>query len=254
MQQPVLQGDSKKLNQDAGLIKIVAMLSMLIDHVGHVFFPYIPEMRIIGRIAMPLFCYGIVMGSIHSKNLPKYALRLLIGFLISQPFYMLALNHRLSEWNVLATLLLGLVGIIGIQKKRYGSQFWLPIACLMLAAAQQMDYGWRGVLLILLMYLTRNSRGGMIALMISFCLYWGMGSSEITVLFGQRIKPALAPTSFFYPISGMFFSLLRLQSLAILSLPFMIFSTKTGIRIPKFLSYTMYPGHLLLIWLLRLAF
>ncbi len=254
MTQAVLQGDSKRLNQDAGLLKLVAMLSMLIDHVGYVFFPYIPEMRIIGRIAMPLFCYGIVMGSIHSKNLAKYALRLLIGFLISQPFYMLALNHRISEWNVLATLLLGLVGIIGIQKKKYGSQFWVPIACLMLAAAQPMDYGWRGVLLILLMYLTRNSRGGMMALMVSFCLYWGMGSSEVSMLFGLRIKPALAPTSFLYPVSGMFFSMLRLQSLAILSLPFMIFSTNTGIRIPKFLSYAMYPGHLLLIWLLRMAF
>ncbi len=253
MQKSILQRVPKKLNSDAGFIKIVAMTSMLIDHVGYVFLPYIPEMRIIGRIAMPLFCYGIMMGSIHSKNLFRYALRLLVLFLISQPFYMLALNHRISEMNVLATLLLGLIGIIGIQKRKYGSQFWLPFICLILAAAQQMDYGWRGVLLILLMYLTRNSRGGMIALMVSFCLYWGTGSSEITMLFGIRIKPALAPGSFLYPVSGMFFSFLRLQSMAILSLPFIIFSTNTEVRVPKLISYLMYPGHLLIIWLLSLA-
>lgn len=254
MSQQVLSGDCKNLNQDAGLIKLVAMVSMLIDHVGYVFFPYIPEMRIVGRIAMPLFCYGIVMGSEHSRNLPKYALRLLAGFLISQPFFMLALNHSIREWNVLATLFLGLVGIIGIQKKTYGSQYWLPLICLMAAAVQQMDYGWKGVLLILLMYLARNSRGGMIALMVSFCLYWGAGSSEVTVLFGQRIKPAMEANSFFYPLTGMVFSLIRMQSLAILSLPFIISPTHTGIRISKFLGYAMYPGHLLLIWLLKLAF
>lgn len=253
MPQPILSNAPKTLNQDAGFIKLVAMLSMLIDHAGYVFFPLFTEMRIIGRIAMPLFCYGIVMGSVYSKNLPMYALRLLIGFMISQPFFMLALNHSLWEWNVLATLFLGLLGIIGIQKKTYGSQVWLPLLCLMAAAVQKMDYGWKGVLLIYLMYLVRHSKGGMVALMVSFCLYWGTGSSEITTLFGQRIKPALPPGNFFYPVIGMFFSLMRMQSLAILSLPFIIIPTKTNIHISKFLSYAMYPGHLLLIWLFKLA-
>ena len=254
MSQLLLTEDLTKLNRDAGLIKLVAIISMVIDHVGAVFFPYIPEMRIVGRIAMPLFCYGIVMGSVHSRNLPKYAFRLLLGFIIAQPFYMLALNHSIREWNVLATLLLGLVGIIGIQKKTYGSQYWLPLICLALASVQKMDYGWKGVLLIFLMYLVRDSRGGMIALMVSFCLYWGAGSSEINVIFGQRIKPVIQTNSFLYPLAGMFFSLLRLQSLAILSLPFIIFPTHTGIRMSKFLNYAMYPGHLLLIWVLKLAF
>lgn len=245
---------SPQLNADAGLLKTFAMVTMLIDHVGAIFFPGVMELRAIGRIAFPLFCWGVVAGSVHTKSLPKYALRLLIGGLIAQPFYMLALRHSISEWNVMATLLLGLLAIIGMQKKIWYSQIWAPLICLSLAAMQQMDYGWRGVLLIILMYLARKSRGGLSALMITFCLYWGTSSSEVTRLFGLSIKPQVDFLSPFYPVVSMAFSMIRLQALAILSLPFMIFRTNTGIRVPKWLGYGMYPGHLLILWLIRLAF
>ena len=178
-------------NSDAGLLKTVAMITMLIDHVGAIFFPGLIELRVIGRIAFPIFCWGVAAGSVHTKSLPKYALRLLIGGLIAQPFYMLALDHTIREWNVMATLLLGLLAIAGIQQKKWFSHIWAPIVCLGLAAMQQMDYGWRGVLLIILMYLARDSRGALAALMVSFCLYWGAGSSEVTRLFGMQIKPQL---------------------------------------------------------------
>lgn len=240
-------------NFDAGLLKAVAMVTMLIDHAGAIFFPAVTELRVIGRIAFPLFCWGVAAGSAHTKSLPKYALRLLIGGLITQPFYMLALNHTIYEWNVMATLLLGLLAIAGIQKKLWFSHIWAPVICLSLAAMQQMDYGWRGVLLIILMYLARNSRGALAALMVSFCLYWGAGSSEVTRLFGIRIKPQLGLSNPFYPVVSMAFSMVRLQALAILSLPFMFFQTNTGIRVPKWLSYSMYPGHLLILWLIKLA-
>ena len=240
-------------NSDAGLLKAVAMITMLIDHVGAIFFPGVIELRVIGRIAFPLFCWGVAAGSVHTKSLPKYALRLLIGGLIAQPFYMLALNHSINEWNVMATLLLGLLAIAGIRKKVWFSHIWAPLICLSLAAVQQMDYGWRGVLLIILMYLARRSRGALAALMVSFCLYWGAGSSEVTRLFGAQIKPQPDLSNPFYPVVSMVFSMVRLQALAILSLPFMAFQTNTGIRVPRWLGYSMYPGHLLILWLIKLA-
>ncbi len=253
MEQAVKTGISPRLNADAGLLKTIAMLTMLIDHVGAIFFPGITELRVIGRIAFPLFCWGVAAGSVHTKSLPQYALRLLIGGLVAQPFFMLALRHSIREWNVMATLLLGLLAIIGIRKRVWFSHIWAPLICLGLAAMQQMDYGWRGVLLIILMYLARESRGGLSALMITFCLYWGTGSSEVTRLFGVSLKPQVDYLSPFYPVVSMVFSMLRLQALAILSLPFMIFRTDTGIRVPRWLSYSMYPGHLLILWLIRSA-
>ena len=248
MQTKAIQLDPA-LNKDHGLLRLVAMVTMLIDHIGVVFFPGVLELRIIGRIAFPLFCWGIVTGFHHTRDWRRYALRLLVFGLIAQPFYMLALNHTWMQWNVLATLLLGLLSIAGIRARRFYSHLWAPLLCLIFASVQQMDYGWRGVLLIQLMYLASGSRGGLAAMFTAFCLYWGVQSSEVSTLFGLRIRPAAGG-----PLSGaafMAFSFIRLQGLALLALPFMVFQTNTGQKVPRWLNYAMYPGHLLLLWLLR---
>lgn len=238
---------AQPLNRDAGLIKLVAMVTMLIDHTGAIFFPGVPEMRIIGRIAFPLYCFGIVMGFAHTRSWPKYALRLFIGALVTQPCFMLALDHQLLELNVMFTLLLGLLSIVGMREKRYFSHIWAPLACLAIAAVQQMDYGWRGVLLIQLMYLAQASRGGLAALMTAFCLYWGSASQQVSRFFGLVLNVQGAISG----VMSMVFSFLRLQGLALLSLPLMIIPTNTGIRIPKWLSYSFYPAHLLLLGLIK---
>lgn len=238
----------RQLNGDAGLVKLAAMVTMLIDHTGAIFFPAVMEMRVIGRIAFPLYCFGIVMGLAYTRSWKKYALRLFIGALITQPCFMLALGHQLLELNVMFTLLLGLLSIVGMKEKRWFSQIWAPLVCLAVASAQQMDYGWRGVLLIQLMYLAQSSRGGFAALMTAFCLYWGSGSQQVTQFFGLALSAQSAASG---PVF-MAMSFLRLQGLALLSLPFMIIPTNTGIRIPKWLSYSFYPAHLLVLGLLQL--
>jgi hypothetical protein len=220
----------------------------VIDHVGAIFFPSLIVFRVIGRIAFPLFAWGIAVGAEKTKNWPLYALRLLLVGVVTQPFYMLALNHTWSQFNVMATLLLGLLAIAGIRSKWYLSQIWAPILCLLLAAAFQMDYGWRGVLLIILMYFTRASKGGLAALMTAFCLYWGGGGSVI-----PRDWISNLTQTPFQPLNNAlfeFFSLFRLQSLAILALPLMLIQTNSGYRMPKWLGYIAYPGHLLILWLL----
>ncbi len=238
-------------NRDQALLKIVAILTMMVDHAGVIFFPSVTLLRIIGRIAFPLFCWGIVIGLERTRDWKRYSLRLLAFAVVSQPFYMLALSHDWLQFNVLATLLLGFLAIQGIQAKWHFSQIWAPAACLLAAAAFQMDYGWRGVLLIILMHLTRDSRSGLAALMVAFCLYWGGGGSVIP----RGIISALTTTPF-TPVNHAVSELLglfRLQSLALLSLPLMLIRTDSGLRVPKWLSYAAYPGHLLLFWLLSLA-
>ena len=248
MTQAVAARADHPLNGDAGLIKLAAMVTMLIDHTGAIFFPGVMELRVIGRIAFPLYCFGIVMGFAHTRSWPKYALRLFIGALITQPCFMLALSHQLLELNVMFTLLLGLLSIAGMKEKRWYSQIWAPLVCLVIASLQQMDYGWRGVLLIQLMYLAQTSRGGLAALMTAFCLYWGSSSQQVRWFFGLELTVLSALGG----AMAMALSFLRLQGLALLSLPFMIIHTKTGIHIPRWLSYSFYPAHLLILGLLRI--
>jgi len=237
-------------NRDQSLLKLVAILTMAVDHTGVIFFPGVLWLRVIGRIAFPLFCWGIVLGAERTRDWRRYVLRLAGLAVLSQPFYMLALNHGLWDLSVMATLLLGLLAIQGMRLKWRYSQVWAPILCLVLAASLRMDYGWRGVLLIILMHLARDSRGGLAALMVAFCLYWGGGGTVIPrgLVMGLASTPITALNRGLVELLGLF----RLQSMAILALPLMLVQTGSGLRIPRWLGYLTYPGHLALLWLLKI--
>lgn len=235
------------LNADAGLLSLVAAITMVIDHVGAVLLPSVPVLRVIGRIAFPLYCMGIVQGCIYTKNHAKYALRLLLFALISQPAYMLGLNHSWSELNVIFTLFLGMLSVWGIQKKRFFSHLWMPAIALVLAAVLKMDYGWRGVLLIILMYLSSGSKGGFAAMFVAFCLMWGSSSYDILSLL--RIpSPFNTADLYMQRLGSMLTSFLKLQTMALLALPLMIMDTRSDIPRSR-LVYAVYPGHLLILWL-----
>lgn len=71
------------------MLKIVALISMLIDHFAHYFhFMISPEIyficRAVGRIAMPIFVFLLVQGFLHTKDIKKYLCRLLITALVTQ--------------------------------------------------------------------------------------------------------------------------------------------------------------------------
>ena len=53
-------------------LKIIAVLSMLCDHIGMFFFPKIAIMRIIGRLAFPIFAFMIAEGAAHTRNKLRY--------------------------------------------------------------------------------------------------------------------------------------------------------------------------------------
>ena len=44
-------------NENTGLLKVIAILCMIADHIGAKFFPTIAELRVVGRIAFPLFAW-----------------------------------------------------------------------------------------------------------------------------------------------------------------------------------------------------
>ena len=82
-----------RLNNDTNLIKIVAMVTMLIDHLGAMVFPEYRVMRIIGRIAFPIYAYCIAVGCVYTRNIAKYMQRLVILALIAQPLYVYVMEH-----------------------------------------------------------------------------------------------------------------------------------------------------------------
>ena len=85
-----------RTNRDTGLIRLLACLFMLVDHAGKMLFPDIPEMRLIGRLAFPMFAYGVAVGAVYTRNPMRYLSRMVLLMLISQPLYALGLDHECS--------------------------------------------------------------------------------------------------------------------------------------------------------------
>lgn len=228
-----------------GMLKLIALVFMFMDHSGKMLFPGVLEMRMLGRIAFPLYCWCLVVGFHYTRSVPKYMLRLLVIGLISQPLYMAALNHGWTEPNIFLTLLLGLGALWGIRERRFGSQLWAPAAALLLAVQLGCDYGWRGVLLIILLYAAQERKGSIAAVMIAFCLYWGSSSSAVRSIFGVSLNPILV-----HPVSALLVPWLQLQAMAILALPLMLIALPR-IKMPSWLGYALYPLHLVVLLVLE---
>lgn len=134
-------------------LKCIAMLSMLIDHTGAILFPECLFLRIIGRLAFPIYCFLLVEGAMHTSNEIKYLGRLFLFALISEiPFDLAFFGTFLysGAQNVFWTLFFGLAAIVLI--KRYPKLWFLFFIFPVLAEWMRTDYGAIGVFFILLFY------------------------------------------------------------------------------------------------------
>ncbi|MCD7859762.1 MAG: conjugal transfer protein TraX [Firmicutes bacterium] len=136
-------------------LKGIAMLTMLIDHIGAVLLPGALVLRGIGRLSFPIFCFFIAQGYAHTRSVPKYLARLLIFGVLSEVPFDLAFYSQPFYWgyqNVMWTLALGLVAIWCADLGERGSRLWLlgVLGALLAAYFGRTDYGAFGVSAVLL--------------------------------------------------------------------------------------------------------
>ena len=127
-----------RTNLDTDFLKLIAILSMLLDHIGAVFFPEHPAFRWVGRLAFPIFCYCMTVGLLYTRDIKRYLGRLGLFALISQPCYILATHPwdwqtEWMNWNIFFTLFLSLLAMwVFLCRERPGLGaglyilFWLP--------------------------------------------------------------------------------------------------------------------------------
>ena len=78
-------------------LKIIAVISMLIDHIGVVLFPNVTILRIIGRIAFPVFAFMIAEGCAYTKNKMRYFLTIFIlGMAYQGVYYIYTKEHYIG--------------------------------------------------------------------------------------------------------------------------------------------------------------
>ncbi|MBE9078976.1 TraX family protein [Romeria aff. gracilis LEGE 07310] len=196
-------------------LKLIAALTMLVDHIGVVFYPDLVWLRMIGRVSFPLFVWLLVQGEAHTKNIGRYGLRLGLLGLVSQPVYQMVFDT--AQLNILFQLLIGLVCLRAArQRPELMPPVWITGA--LIAEALPISYGGYGIILILLTRYFRPNLPWWLA-WVSFHLIW-------TGIAGPFQLPAIGAP-----------------------LLFMAFNGQRGPQARWF--YGFYPGHLALLTLLR---
>jgi hypothetical protein len=109
---------TRKFDFGRELLKIIAIATMVIDHVGHILYPDLLFLQMIGRLAFPLFAYLIVLGVESTKKPVKYMMTLLVFAIVSQVPYFLAFDIQPFErLNILFSLLLSAITIYYYDKR-----------------------------------------------------------------------------------------------------------------------------------------
>lgn len=151
--------NEKSLPLNSLHLKLLAMVTMLIDHMGATLFPYALWMRCVGRLAFPIFCFLIAEGCAHTRDKKRYAARLLGFAVLSEPAFdlMHGVWFTMDYQNVLWTLLLGALVCWVVDWAQTGAALWqrLPAEAaiavgFLLAQWLNTDYGGWGVLLAML--------------------------------------------------------------------------------------------------------
>ena len=118
-----MNGVKKVQILDGTTLKIIAMISMVFDHVGDMFFPGVMWPRMIGRLAMPIFSFFIAEGFAHTRDKKKYLGRLGLFALISEIPFDLAFDGRLGlgHQNIMLTFFLAGLALMLFDRIRGGN-------------------------------------------------------------------------------------------------------------------------------------
>ena len=237
-------------------LKIIALVTMIIDHIGAIFFPELTFIRYIGRISFPLYAFLISEGVAHTSSKQNYALRL-IGFaLLSEIPYDLALYGSFyypASQNVIFELFTGMITLWSLdnalKKKKYLYLLLVPLFAL-LAEILGFSYGVYGIILMVVFYLLRK-----------IPILSAIGCAAVTFIFH-----GITSYSLFGPGSLVSLGILSLVSVGycnVLSLNYVqlwamsaalfiaFYNGKEEKNRLKWMFYLIYPLHLLLLWVLN---
>lgn len=150
--------EKRKIELSGFDLKVTAVILMLIDHVGAFLFPQVKLLRIIGRLSFPIFAFLVCEGYEHTKDPKKYAMRLLMFAVISEPFFDFARSGSFFDpfggQNVLFTFFIAVVTISTCEKQ--GTWIWSMIG-MVFGNLLMVDYGAFGVLLVMLFWYQRKT-------------------------------------------------------------------------------------------------
>ena len=227
-------------------LKIIAAIAMLIDHIGVIFYPQNVPLRIIGRIAFPIFAFMLAEGARYTRNKRRHILMLGGLALTCQVVFTLATGSLLMSILVTFTFSLLLIYLLDAAKRailsedgRRTDRILLPLAFFLAAAAIfwfcrrfEVDYGFVGCMVPVILSIP-NTRGL---------------ENAPPLLRRLDTVPARIPFS----CLGILLVALEFgafQFFSALALPFLLlYSGKRGNWHMKYFFYIFYPAHLVFLY------
>ncbi len=184
------------------MLKIIAILTMTIDHIGAYLLPQYLILRIIGRIALPIFAFMIAEGCRYTRNRARYLGTMLGMSLVFQAVYFIVMKSLEMCIFVTFSLAISLIYVLDYARKRkgvsgavlaffgvcavYGITRFLPG----LIEGFSVDYGFWGVMLPVLIYLSSDKWGKLSLTAIGLLLLYS--SHGYIQLFAFMALPLLA--------------------------------------------------------------
>lgn len=214
-------------------LKILAMVAMTLDHVGAYLFPQVIWLRLVGRLAFPIYAFMIAEGCRYTRSPGRYLGSLAALAVVCQVVSFIAMGSLYQCIMVTFSLSVGLILLIrhARKKKTFLSWLWVGLGTatvLFLCQGLPMllpntdyavDYGFVGVMTPVLVYLCAGKLPQLIVL--ALCL------------------TGLSLTGWV----GQFFSLLTVPLIA-------LYNGTRGKWKLKWFFYLFYPAHLVLIYLI----
>jgi hypothetical protein len=225
---------AEKLRLTGNQLKLLALVTMTCDHIGVTLFPQVLWLRIVGRLALPIFAYMIAEGCRHTRSRKRYLLSIVAVAALCQAVYLVAMGSLYMCIMVTFSLSVALIYLWDYAKTRpapQGGFLVLAALCVTWVLCEaplfpgtdfHIDYGIFGVLLPVLIYMGRNGLEAFaMAALGLVMLNLSMGVIQWFSLF------ALIPLAFYDGTRG-----------------------KAKL---KYLFYIYYPAHLAVIWLIGLV-
>ena len=195
---------------------------MTVDHIGHLLYPDVGILRIIGRLSLPIFAYMIAEGCRHTRSVGKYFGAVAGVGAAGQLAAWLMTGTMRQNMLVSFALAIGIIWLIRLAQERKQQWLWLlPLGATVLVwlldrylirgfpeIDSGLDYGYLGVMLPVLIYMGGNAlqRLGMTALgLILLGLtglpwqWWALEALPVLALYnGQRGKARLKWSFYIY--------------------------------------------------------
>lgn len=225
------------LSLSGNTLKIIAALSMLIDHIGLILFPDIRILRIIGRIAFPIFSFMISEGCKYTKNKPRYFLSVFSLALICQVFY--SVFTKSLYMSILVTFSLSILAIYSLDYFK---------AALF---SENSDFT-KKLLAFFLFFITIS---GVYVLNMLFKIDYGFWGCMAGVFASVLKKGPHISRVYLFGIGLLFLAASSgtIQFYSLFALPLLlIYSGKRGKKKRKSFFYIFYPTHLVVLELIKI--